>query len=132
MKSIRLRARVERRVAPLIVYMGRELHERNTDEGSGWNNRPRILGSSRDRSNINTMSLSRPIAAHDDDDAFEIANGRHVAPDNRASNQVAPTKCHLNIHEAEGWDPSDGGMRIRVRRVDYKFVDFSRASPFTT
>lgn len=78
------------------------MHARNTDEGSGWNNQPRILGSSRDRSNINTTSLSRLVATYDVDDTFEIANGRHVAPDDQLSSQVAPMKCHLNIHEAEG------------------------------
>jgi len=64
----------------------KELHAQNTDEGSGWNNRPRILGSSRNHSNINT-SLSRLVAVYDD--AFEIANGRHVAPDDQSSSQVA-------------------------------------------
>lgn len=78
------------------------------------------------------MSLSQPVAAYDDDEAFKIANGRHIVPDDLQTSG-GPTKCHLNIHEAEKWDPYIfGGMRIRTHRIDYKFANFPHVRSFTT
>jgi len=100
------------------------VHMRNIDEGSADSGSlSRLLGH---KYHI-IISAGCSILWQDDDRA---RNSEWLARRAWWSNHTGgPTKCHLNIHEAERWGPFDGEIRVPgIRCADYKFANFPRAN----